>query len=233
MIIQQSTAMLATTVASYLSAKRQTVAPIAEKIADTTTISQAAKDRLSSEKANESSTNSHSPLRVEGPFFSFEETVKSKGGPLIAVKMTEAQVNELKLREQQEKAREIANSNYAEAHQYKPIGQVLVGGKLFATVSDAGSVEMAHSLPLSEAPLSPTDRLAEIARAVKGEIIYSNLLPTMGGGMGGPGAPESMLPPLTARSMNEIFDQEIRPAMEKKITEWEEQTGKTYPRPKS
>lgn len=254
MIIQQATAIPATSAANNFLFTRQAVAPLAEKIADTTTISQAAQDRLAFEKAtglqipdelfgflqerslytfekpSEPSVHTTSTFRVDGPVYRFEDVVKSKGGPLIAVKMTDAQVNELKLREQQEMARQIVSFNYAKAHQYQPVGQVLVNGKLIATVSDAGSVELPHAISgLSDLPLSPADRLAEIARAVNGKIIYSNFLPTMGGWMG-PSAPESMLPPLTARSMREIFDQEIAPAMEKKITEWEAQTGKTYPR---
>jgi len=254
MIIQQATATFATSVTGNPFFKRQTDAPLAEKTADTTTISQAARKRLvfekatglqipdelvgffqeralfAAEKADEPSAHSTSQYRVEGPVYSVEDMVKSKGGPLIAVKMTEAQVNEADLREQQEMAREIVNFNYAKAHQYQPVGQVLVKGELVATVFDAGSIESPHALPgLSDQDLSPAERLAEIARAVKGEVIYSNFLPTAGG-WGGPGAPESTLPPLTARSLMEIFQQEIAPAMEKKITEWEAQTGKTYAR---
>lgn len=256
MIIPLATATTAISATGNLSSGRQTVAPLEEITADTTTISQAAQERLAFEKAtglkipdelfsflressvytfpskNTDAPSEHtaSTLRVEGPVHRFEDIVKSKGEPLIAVKMTEDQVNELKLREQQELARQIVNFNYAKAHQYQPVGQVLVNGELVATVTDAGSVELPHAIPgLSEQPLSPAERLAEIARAVKGKIIYSDFLPTMGGWIG-PGAPELMLPPLTARSMREIFDQEIAPAMEKKITEWEAQTGKTYPR---
>lgn len=255
MIIQQAAATFAASVSGNFFFRRQTDAPHAEKNADTTTISQAAQERLafekaigmripdelvgifqerslfSSGKADEPSVHSTSPYRVEGPVYSVEDIMKSKGGPLVAVKMTEAQANEVKLREQQEVAREIVNFNYAKAHQYHPVGQVLVNGELVATVSDAGSVQSPHALPgLSSEDLSPADRLAEIARAVNGEIIYSNFLPTMEGWEGA-GAPESMLPPLTARNLIEIFQQEIAPAMEKKIAEWEAQTGKTYPRP--
>ncbi len=231
MIIQQSKATFATSAIDNLLFKRQTVASPVEKTTDTATISQAAQERLAAENANELN-NPHSTnlYRVEGPIYSIEEMVNSKGRPLIAVKMTEAQVNEVKLREQQEKARENVNFNYAKAHQYQPIGQVIVNGKLIATVSDAGTVESPQVIPnLSDQSLSPADRLTEIARAVKGEIIYSNFLPTMGGWMG-PSAPESALPPITARSLSEILEQEIAPAMEKKIAEWEAQTGKTYPR---
>lgn len=253
MIIQQATTTSATSATGKLFFKRQADTPLAEKTADTLTISQAAQERLAfenasglqipdelvgflqerslfSDKTSAPSVHPTSRYRVEGPVYSVEDLMKSRGRPLIAVKMTEAQVNEVKLREQQEAVREIVNFNYAKAHQYQPVGQVLVNGKLVATVFDAGSVESPHAIPgLSNQDLNPADRLAEIAHAVKGEIIYSNFLPTMGG-WGGPGAPESALPPLTARSLMDIFQQEIAPAMEKKITEWEELTGKTYPR---
>jgi len=230
MVIQQLTATLAATITGNPFAKRQIVTDIVEKNAGTTTISQAAQDRLALENASGINLPSTSQYRVDGPVYSIEEMAKSNGGPLIAIKMTEAQVNEVKLREQQEKARESISFDYAKAHQYQPVGQVIVDGKLIATVSDAGSFELAYEIPnLSKQSLNPADRLAEIARAVNGEIIHSNLLPTMGGWMG-PSAPESALPPITARSLTEIFDQEIAPAMENKIAEWEAQTGKTYPR---
>lgn len=88
MIIQQSKAMFATSVTDNLFLKRQTVAPLVEKTADTTTISQAAQERLAVENASD--LNSHTTVlyRVEGPVYSIEDMVKSKGRPLIAVKMT-------------------------------------------------------------------------------------------------------------------------------------------------
>ncbi len=163
MIIQQSKATFATSVTDNLLFKRQTVAPLVEKTADTTTISQAAQERLAAENVSVLNPNSTNLYRVEGPVYSIEEMVNSKGRPLIAVKMTEAQVNEVKLREQQEKARENVNFNYAKAHQYQPIGQVIVNGKLIATVSDAGTVESPQVIPnLSEQPLSPADRLPKL-----------------------------------------------------------------------
>lgn len=255
MITQSSTAVSLATVISHLASKRQPVAAPAEKTADTTTISQVAQERLAFEKAtglqipdelvsflqdrgflsagktSEPSAHSTSPYRVEGQVHTVKEMAEIKGVPLLAVKMTDAQISELKLREQQEVAREIVNFNYAKAHQYQPVGQVLVNGEVFATVYDAGGFEMAHALPgLSNASLSPAERLAEIAKAVKGEVITSDLLPTLGG-WSGPGAPESKLPPLTARSLQEIMEEEIRPAMEKAREAWEAQTGKKLPRP--
>lgn len=257
MIVPSATATAAMSTISHSPFfRRQAFTQPEANTADTATISQAAQERLAFEKAtgleipdelvqfflessiyNFPTKNTSAPaehtdtkFRIDGPVHRLEDIVKSKGEPLIAVKMTEGQVNELKLREQQELARQIVNFNYAKTHQYQTVGQVLVNGELVATVTDAGSVELTHAIPgLSKQPSSPTDKLAEIARAVNGKIIYSGFLPTSGGWMG-PGAPESMLPPLTARSMHEIFAQEIAPAMERKIAEWEAQTGKIHPR---
>lgn len=117
-------------------------------------------------------------------------------------------IEEMSLRAQQEQAREEVNLAYAMAHPYLPVGQVMVDGKLFATVFDSGAFTMEQSVAgLSEASLSPAARLAEIAKAVGGSIKRSDLIPvplTMG-----PGAPESMLPPLTARSHIEILQAEL------------------------
>lgn len=148
----------------------------------------------------------------------------------MTIKMTDAQLDEVKLREQQEVAREAVNAEYSKTHQYQPVGQVLVNGELVATVFDRGAVESPHALPgLSEQDMSPEDRLAEIARAVNGEIVYLDRSPTVGGGMGA-SAPESALPPITARSLMDILVQDIVPLREQRIAEWEAQTGRTYPR---
>lgn len=232
--IQQAAAAFApsaTSATGNLSVRRQRDADNATNIAvDRSTISQDARDRLLAEAANGASVQSSGTYRVDGPFYRVEDLVKSKGEPLLVIKLTDAQASEVKLREEQDAAREAINFDYAKAHQYQPVGQVLVNGKLVATVFDRGAVESPHALPgLSSQDLSAADRLAEIARAVKGEIIYSDLLPTMGGWMGA-SAPESALPPVTARNLMDILQQEIVPAMEQKIAEWEAQTGKTYPR---
>lgn len=165
---------------------------------------------------------------MEGQVYHLEDLVKSKGRPFFSVKMTEDQISESKLHDEQLQARTSINASYAEAHQYKPIGQVLVNGKLFATVYDSGAYGTAHQMGnLSDQGLSPTERLEEIAHAVKGKIIYSDLLPDSGGS--GAGAPESMLPPVTARNLMDILIQDIAPAMEKQVKAWEEQTGGKYP----
>lgn len=71
---------------------------------------------------------------------------------------------------------------------------------------------------LSEADLSPADRLAEIARAVKGEIIYSDFLPDWSGGdwSGFSTIPDDVaatLPKVTARP----FDGPVTPEIEREM----------------
>lgn len=251
MIIQQSTP---TSAVNDFAFKRTASAPLADKSAATTTISPAAQERLTFEqaigmripdelvpffedrgllpfeKAIEPSEHASSRYRVEGPYYTLEEVARMNGRPLITVQMTQAQINETKLREQQEAARDIVNFNYAKTHKHQPVGQVVAKGELVATVTSGNFVEYVHeAVDLSSPDLSPADKLAEISRAVNGKIINANFLPTSGA-WSGEAPPKSMLPALTARSVHQIFDQEIKPAMEQKIAEWEAETGKTYPR---
>jgi hypothetical protein len=180
---------------------------------DTLTISEDARRRLlASESTGAASTGAYP---VSGQVYRFSEMLKENGGNLVAVKMSDEQIAESKLHDQQLAAREQANFSYAQAHRYQPVGQVFVKGKLVATVLDSGGYETASTIPgLSEAMLSPQQRLAEIARAVKGNISYSDFAPMAG--WSGPAAPEAMLPPLTARSLMEIFEQDIAPQMERR-----------------
>jgi hypothetical protein len=142
-------------------------------------------------------------FRITGPVHS---------GNLVALRrMPDALVQEMATREKEEKLREEINFRYAYEHQYKPMGQVLVNGKLFAEVTDGGSYTLAHTMRgLNENDLSPKARVEEIARALKGkgqvEIRYSNLMPGFGG-WSGPSAPESALPAFTARSRQEIMQE--------------------------
>lgn len=146
-------------------------------------------------------------------------------GPAILVsslhpsvyKMPEALIKEMEVRAKEEAVRLEISSQYASEHQYQTVGQVLVDGKFFAEVNDAGGYgAIQNSISgLSEAPLNPRERVEEIARAVKDmgkvEIRYSDFVPGLGG-WEGPGAPESMLPPFTARSIHEIFAEAIEAA---------------------
>lgn len=134
-----------------------------------------------------SSISSTSPFRVEVPITP-NTPFKWKG-----VSATEAQINEGEAWEGQTRLRREAVDSYAKAHPNPVVGQVLVDGKLFATVFSPGGVALAHALPgMSDAQLSPEDRLAEIARLTKGEIRRSDFLPDWGGGIGAVLAPYRM-----------------------------------------
>lgn len=152
-----------------------------------------------------------SPYRLTGP-----ATLLSSLD-LAVYQMPENLIKEMEVRSKEEAARNALNSQYAREHAYQTVGQVLVNGQLVAEVNDAGGYgSIKNAIPgLSEAPLNPQQRLEEIAQALKGqgkvEIRTSDFLPGLGGG-GGPGAPESMLPAFTARSIHEIFAEAIEAA---------------------
>jgi hypothetical protein len=115
---------------------------------------------------------------------------------------------EMARRAEQEKARADIDFRFAFEHQYKTIGQVLLDGKLFAEVDEAGGFTVSQGFSgLSENLPRPLDRLEEIARTLNGsgrvEIKYSNFLPGSGS-WSGPKAPESMHEPFTARSRADI-----------------------------
>ena len=160
-----------------------------------------------------SSINSTSPYRVQGPLMTLEDLAKSKPDAVI-YKMTDAQIRELNAHEEQTRLRREAVDSYAKAHPNPVVGQVLVDGKVFATVFSPGGYATAHAMPgLSEADLSPADRLAEIARAVKGEIIYSDFLPDWSGGdwSGFSTIPDDVMatmPKVTARGLNQMRPEE-------------------------
>ncbi|HZG21979.1 MAG TPA: hypothetical protein VE092_18355 [Herbaspirillum sp.] len=152
-----------------------------------------------------------SPYRLTGP-----ATLVSSLHPFV-YQMPEALIKEMAVRAKEEAARNEVSSQYAREHQYQTVGQVLVNGKLFAEVNDAGGYGFAkNSIPgLSQASLKPQERLEEIAQAAKGqgnvEIKYSDFVPGLGGSEG-PGAPESVLPAFTARNIHEIFAAAIEAA---------------------
>ena len=149
-----------------------------------------------------------SPYRVTGavtPLSSLDAGV---------YRMPEALVKEMEVRAKEEALREGISAQYSREHRYQTVGQVLVDGKFYAEVDEAGGYGFIRNAVsgLSEAPLDPRARLEEIARAAqdmgKVELRYANFVPGLGGGAG-PGAPEAMLPAFTAREIRDIFAEAI------------------------
>ena len=161
-----------------------------------------------------SSINSTSSLQLNGSACRLEDYAKNKGKPVVPYKMTEDQIKEGKAWEEQTRLRREAVDNYAKAHPNPVVGQVLVNGKVFATVFSPGGVALAHALPgMSDAQLSPEDRLAEIARLTKGEIRHSDFLPDWSGGdwSGFSTIPDEVMatmPKVTARGLNQMRPEE-------------------------
>lgn len=176
------------------------------------------------EVMNMSNINSTSSLRVQGTVNSMAEFAKSRPG--MVRQATEAQINEGKAWEEQMRLREEAVNRYAAAHPDKVYGQVIVDGKLFATVYDSGSAGTPYAIPgLSENGTGielAERRLAEIARAVKGKITYSDFLPPVGGpGCSIPDEVAATFPKVTARpfgghpEMTPALEQEMQQAFER------------------
>lgn len=209
--------MIITAQALTIAAARQNshgLQTAAKQDANTTPVENSSKVTLSSDGLRQAAEavgqtdGAASPYRVTGPVIRFDVS--------SAYKMPEALVKEMAIRAEEEKLREDINFRYAYEHQYKTVGQVLIDGKFFAEVDEAGGYGLLQNVPgLTENSLSPRERMEEIARALKGrgkvEIKYSDFVPGIGG-WSGPSAPESMLPPFTARSLHEIF-QEARDTM--------------------
>lgn len=152
------------------------------------------------------STSINDSYKITGPIISIAEHAKNRPG--MVIKASEEQIAEVKLHDEQVQAREEVNRNYAKQHPVKVYGQVVVEGKLFATAYESGSVHMPYQMKLSEdgfgSSLAET-RLNEIAKAVNGTIIYSDFFPDPGGTFWS--APESILPPVTARGLIDFVDE--------------------------
>ncbi|MBS1227372.1 MAG: hypothetical protein H6R17_649 [Proteobacteria bacterium] len=212
MISMINTSLAASSIGNFRPRQQEKIAGAPESDADQVSLSEEARQRLATDES--AAGTATDVYRVSGPVYRISDMVEISGKALVAVKMTDAQIAEIKLHDQQVAAREQANFNYAQSHQYQPVGQVFVNGQLVATVLDSGAYELSSSIPgLSDTTLSPQERLAEIARAVNGKISYSDFVAT--GSWSGPAAPEAMLPPLTARSLMEIIEQEIEPLRQK------------------
>ena len=174
---------------SYPKQAAKNTAAVAN-LADQITISKDAKQRLlGDEGATVTSTGAY---RVSGQVYRFSEMLEVPGKALVAIKMSDEQIAEGRLHDQQVAAREQANFSYAQSHKYQPVGQVFVNGERVATVLEGGGYELSSAIPgLSEATLSPQERLTEIARAVDGKISYSDFVAM--DSWSGPAAPEAML----------------------------------------
>lgn len=150
--------------------------------------------------------NASSAYRVQGTVMNVSEMAKQKPGFVMAA--TAEQVQELALHDQQIQQRAAAVAQQAQQQTSKIFGQVIVNGEVIATVYDTGSAQTQQDiagLKLSDEgeglALAQT-RLDEITRAVKGQVIYSNFVPTNSP------APavvqETALPKVTARSLNQM-----------------------------
>lgn len=145
----------------------------------------------------------------QGTVINVAEFAKTRPGMVRA--MTEAQIKEDQLYQQQTRLREEAVNRYATAHPDTVYGQVVVNGKLFATVYDSGSAATRSPVAMTEngsGEQLASARLADIARSVKGEIRYSNFMPEFSG----PGSTMSdalaaTLPTVTARPFGGFLDE--------------------------
>lgn len=130
-----------------------------------------------------------------------------------AYKMPDELVREIDTRIREEALRNDLSLKYAYENRYETVGQILVDGTLFAEVNEGGGYGMPSALPgLTKEDLPAGERLKEIAGAAKGmgtiEIRYSNFVPGLGG-WHGPSAPESILPPFSARDIHAIYDEAL------------------------
>lgn len=149
-------------------------------------------------------------FRVQGPLISLAESIKTKPG--LVRQMTETQIKEDKLYQEQTRLREEAVNRWAEEHPAKIFGQVVVDGKLFATVYDSGSAATRYRVTMTDNGSGEElarARLADIARAVKGEVRYSNFMPDFSGPGSHPMPDEvaATLPKITARPFGGFLEE--------------------------
>lgn len=143
--------------------------------------------------------------RVDGPVTSIAELAKNKPG--FAMPATASQIEELKSHDAQMRAREAAASSVPQLPD-KIYAQVVVNGEVVATVYDSGTASTQQNIPglkLTEdgegLALAKT-RLAEITKAIPGKVVYDNFVsPSI---TPSSGTPESALPKVTARGLNEM-----------------------------
>lgn len=148
-----------------------------------------------------------SPYRITGQVTSMVEHAKNK--PDMVYAATAEQIAELKLHDEQVAARLAAIQAYADAHPDQIYAQVMVDGKAVATVYDSGITmvmrnvaglaltEHGEGLALAKA------RLADIAQAIPGQIIYSDFDVPPGRAPAG-NIPDIGFPKVTARGLVEM-----------------------------
>ena len=127
--------------------------------------------------------NSANPYSIQGAVISIGELSKSRPG--MVRKMTEDEINAFKVLEEQTRLADLSAQQQLEHKSDNIYGQVLVNGKVFATVYESGGAEMLRDVPgLNNEGFGlglAKTRLEKIAQAVKGEIKHSDFLPTFGG----------------------------------------------------
>lgn len=157
-----------------------------------------------------SSIDSTNRYQVQGPVYSFEE-LKKGGLTPVKFELTEAQIKEAAEYEKQEQEYSDAIDRYAEEHPAKIYGQVMVDGKVFATVLDTGLMVSSYNagLKLTDGPAGmdlAKARLNEIAQQMHGKIKYSDFDKSGFGAGANHAVIPDWIPRPTARSIYEIVD---------------------------
>lgn len=152
--------------------------------------------------------DSASPYRVQGTMISIAELAKSKPGFVISA--TPEQLAELKLREEQEQVRAAAVASYAKQNPDQVYAQIILpNGQVFATVRESGSTRTPYEFPGLIEDGAGVDlaekRLAQIAKAVGGEVNYSDLPSTANAGATIPDSVMENMPQVTARNLTAIL----------------------------
>ena len=122
-----------------------------------------------------SSVMTNPTFPVQGPVISIAEMIKNH--PDMAV--SPAEIKEGKLFQEQLQQQQTAINRYIRDHPDPMTGQVVLDGKVVATVFSSGGTAIESAIAgLSQAALSPAERLAEIARLTGGEIRRTDFLPS-------------------------------------------------------
>ena len=144
--------------------------------------------------------DSGSSHRLQGAVTSIAELAKKKPGFVIPA--TAEQVAGMKLHDEQMQAREATAARHARDNPDPVYAQIVANGEVVATVYASGSASTRQNLGLrltedGEGLALAQKRLAELTRAIPGEVVYAK------GPVQAP-APlrEQDLPQVTARGLN-------------------------------